>query len=149
MEHTHNGSEGIAEQEEADSAASMGAKKVERIAQQSKGLIDDVKDWVDLKIQLLEMELQEKVFGYVVVGVVGVLALVFFFITIALGLGLWLGHPFWGFLIVTGVMVGVAGLTYWIKIARGKPKTPVAESDQKTLPPASDQKKLPPGVPEA
>ena len=149
MEHTHNGSEEVAEHEQANGTASMGAKKVERIARQSKGLIDDVKDWVDLKIQLLEMELQEKVFGYVVVGVVGVLALVFLFITMALGLGMWLGHPFWGFLIVTGLMVCIAGLTYWIKIARGKPKAPVAKPDQKALPVASDQKKLPPGAPKA
>lgn len=143
MEHTNNGSEAKGDAAASRSAVATGAKKVERIAKQSKGLLDDVRDWIDLKIELLEIELQEKVLGYAVVGTLGVLALVFLFITIALGLGIWLGHPVWGFLIVTVVMLGLAGITYRLKIAPPKAKKPVPQPQHTALPEGDSPKQLP------
>ncbi|WP_456425121.1 phage holin family protein [Rhodocaloribacter sp.] len=92
-----------------------GANKVERLARETRGLIDDVKDWVDLKIQLVQMEVEERVeqklnqalLGAMLV-VVAFLALVFALTALALGLGSWLGHDAWGFLAVTGLLALVA-----------------------------------------
>lgn len=132
-----------------------GAKKVERIAQESKGLFDDVKDWIDLKIKFTWLEVQAEVAARkkdavvgVMVGVLGVLGIVFALLTVALGLGAWLGHPAWGFLIVTGVLFLVAGLLYGVHFSR-REKTagaPDEAAPQKQLAAQDEQKKLPPGA---
>lgn len=93
-----------------------GGSKVDRIALHTKGLVDDVKTWVELKMKLTQLEIEERldakvnamVIGLAVAGV-GLLALVFALITLALGLGAWLGHPAWGFLVVTVLLLLVAG----------------------------------------
>lgn len=94
-----------------------GSNKIERITQHSRELVDDLTDWVELKIKLTQLEVQEKidakVNGLIVKAmpmVVGALGGLFLLVTIALGLGWLLGHPFWGFLIVTGVLLAVAGI---------------------------------------
>ena len=152
MEQTKEHSAVKAEDATPERPSAFGAKKVERIAQQSKGLIDDVKDWIDLKITLVELEIREKVkarqedaITYALVGFLAVLALVFLLITVALGLGAWLGHPAWGFLIVTGILAGVAGLLYALHTSRRKKDTLEGKPDPKTLTASEDQKQLPPG----
>ena len=98
------------------------ANKVERLARETRGLIDDVKDWVDLKIQLVQMEVEERVerklnqalLG-VMLAVVAFLALVFALTAVALGLGSWLGHDAWGFLAVTGLLALVAAALRLLK----------------------------------
>jgi uncharacterized membrane protein YqjE len=85
--------------------------KAQRLAQHTQGLIDDLKTWVDLRIELAQMELEERVeakankiaLGVAIGGIV-LLAVVFGLVTLALGLGAWLGHPAWGFLIVTALL---------------------------------------------
>lgn len=93
-----------------------GANKVERIAQHTRGLVDDLTAWVDLKLKHTQLEVEEKVQRKIADVVVKVIPLVvfalcglFLLVTIALGLGWWLGHPFWGFLIVTAGL-GLTGL---------------------------------------
>ncbi len=92
----------------SDHLLPSGANKVERIAQHSKALVDDLTAWVDLKVKLTKLEvehtIQEKtseVVVKVIPLVVFALAGFFLLVTVALGLGWLLGHPFWGFLIVT------------------------------------------------
>ncbi|QXD16092.1 phage holin family protein [Rhodocaloribacter litoris] len=93
------------------------ATRLERIALHTRGLVEDVKEWVDLKIQLVQVQIEERIeerlnraaLG-VVLGVVVLLALVFALTAAALGLGAWLGHSAWGFLVVAGVLLVVAGL---------------------------------------
>ena len=135
---------------------SKGAKKVERIAQQSIELFDDIKAWIDLKIKFTWLEVQAKIDAKkqdvlvgALLGVLGVLGIVFALITGALGLGAWLGHPAWGFLIVTGLLFLTAGLVYWAHFSRGKKKKKslAAVSEQKQLGAQDGQKKLPPGSP--
>ena len=140
------------EKKAPDRRFTKGTNKVERIAQESKGLFDDVRDWIDLKIKLTELEFREKIKArqddivtLAVVGFLGVMALVFLLVAAALGLGAWLGHPAWGFLIVTGILSGIAGLLYWAHFSRGKKKAVKPEPTQKKLAAPSDQKKLPPG----
>lgn len=132
--------------------SALGAKKVERIAQQSKGLFDDVKEWIDLKITLIELEIRQKIearrddaITFALIGFLGVTALVFLLIAVALGLGAWLGHPAWGFLIVTGILAGVAGLLYGAHASRRKKGNLEDTPDRKPLTASTDQKQLPPG----
>ncbi len=121
-----------------------GANKVERLARETRGLIDDVKDWVDLKIQLVQIEMEERLerklnqalLG-VILAVVAFLALVFALTALALGLGSWLGHDAWGFLAVTGLLALVA-----VALRLLKPRMVKMRDEE---PPARDQ--TPPAAP--
>ena len=88
------------------------AGKVQRITQQTRNLVDDVKSWVELKMTLTQMEIEEKVDEKVNEAVTGAVVAALFFLAAllgltaaALGIGEWLGHPAWGFLIVMGVLL--------------------------------------------
>jgi hypothetical protein len=99
-----------------------GENKLERMATHTKGLVGDFRDWVDLRIKLTKLEILEEVDAKVnealigvLVAAVGLLACVFLLVTIALGLGAWLGHPAWGFLIVTLALFLFAGIVHAVK----------------------------------
>ncbi|MBT8401726.1 MAG: phage holin family protein [Rhodothermia bacterium] len=86
--------------------------KIQRLSRQTRSLVDDVKSWVELKMTLTQMEIEEKVDEKVNEAVNGaVIAAMFFMAALfgltagALGLGHWLGHPAWGFLIVMALML--------------------------------------------
>lgn len=73
-----------------------------------EAVADDVKDWVGLKLQLYKLDTELKVNGLIRKLILAVVGLIFFFfamVSIALGLGMWLGNAFWGFLIVSGVLL--------------------------------------------
>lgn len=79
-----------------------------RIAGETRGLVEDLREWIDLRIDLAVLELEERVDEFrneVALGITlaffGFFAALFVFTTVALGLGWLLGHPFWGFLIVS------------------------------------------------
>lgn len=123
-----------------------GRGKIERITDQSKGLVDDITSWVELKLKLTQLEVQQKVEGKINEVVVKVIPLVFLalaglflLVTAALGLGWWLGHPFWGFLIVT-VVLGLVGVVLQKKSAAirkaitGEATTRVAEKRLRPTP---------------
>lgn len=81
---------------------------MERIAGHAQGVVADLRRWVDLRVDLAVMDLEAKLderLNAVVIGIIlavfGGLAAFFTLVTVALGLGWLLGHPFWGFLIVT------------------------------------------------
>ena len=156
MEQTTEGPEVVAEDETPGRPFSKGAKKVESIAQQSKGLFDDVKEWIDLKIQFTWLDIQAKIDAVkqdalvgAIVAVLGILGVIFALLTGALGLGAWLGHPAWGFLIVTGLLFLIAGVVFWWHFERGKKndKSPEAPSEHKELEAQDNQKRLPPAAP--
>lgn len=140
-----------------DGPFSKGTKKVERIAQQSKELFDDVKEWIDLKIKFTRLEIEaelnavkQDVFFGAVVAVLGVLGLIFALLTAALGLGAWLGHPAWGFLIVTVVLLLTTFVVYQVHFEQGKKKKKKSSDvspEQKQLDAQADQKMLPPTTP--
>lgn len=86
--------------------------KLGRIAGHTQGLVEDLREWIDLRIDLAILEVEEKVDelrNEVALGLTlaffGFFASLFVFTTAAIGLGWLLGHPFWGFLIVTGVLL--------------------------------------------
>lgn len=90
-----------------------GNTKLTRITQHTRGLVEDLTSWVELRIQLAQIELEERIEAKAnqlalnaVLGVVAGLAGLFALLTLAFALGAWLGHPAWGFLIVT-VLLGL------------------------------------------
>lgn len=93
--------------------------KVQRMGSNARGLFDDFTSWVELRLRLLQLDVQERVQGKIdeviikaAPVVVGLLAGFFALITVALFVGWALGHPAWGFLVVTGVLLLIAGALY-------------------------------------
>ncbi|WP_022834775.1 phage holin family protein [Salisaeta longa] len=87
--------------------------KLQRMAAHTQGLVEDLREWVDARIDLALIEAEEQADARInqaiqqgVVAAVGALTGLFALLTVAWGLGWLLGHPFWGFLIVT-VLLGV------------------------------------------
>lgn len=88
------------------------SSKVQRIASQTKGLVEDVKSWVDLKVSLAQIDIEDKVNvrlnSAIVNGAVAILALgVVFFLLVAaaLALGAWLDNTVYGFLLVAAALL--------------------------------------------
>jgi hypothetical protein len=97
--------------------------KLGRIAGHTQGLVEDLREWMDLRIDLAILEVEEKVDALrneVALGVTlaffGFFAALFAFTTAALGLGWLLGHPFWGFLIVSVLLLAIVAT-----LARARP----------------------------
>ena len=91
--------------------------KIERISGHTKGLFDELRSWVDLRVQLVQVEIEEKIDAkvnaitlQVALGICVFLIVVFALVTLALGLGAWLGHAGWGFGIVTALLILVTGV---------------------------------------
>lgn len=98
--------------------------KLGRIAGHTRGLVEDLREWIDLRLDLAILEMEERVDDLrneVALGItlafLGFFAAMFVFTTIALGLGWVLGHPFWGFLIVSVVLVLTA-----VALAKSRPE---------------------------
>lgn len=88
-----------------------------RITDHTQDIVDDLKAWVELRIGLAQLEVYQKVeesinkiILAVIVAFLGFFVFMFGATAAALGLGAWLGHPAWGFLIVTAVLAIVAGI---------------------------------------
>jgi hypothetical protein len=86
--------------------------KVGRISDQLAGLSTDVREIVELRIELLKREVMEQVEGRIssvkgqaLVAGLAALTAMFLLVAIALGIGMLLGHAFWGFLVVTGIFL--------------------------------------------
>lgn len=86
--------------------------KVQRILSQLQGLLEDLRTWIDLRLDLAILkveeridELQNNVALGLTLAVFGFFAALFSLTTIALGVGWLLGHPFWGFLAVSVALV--------------------------------------------
>jgi hypothetical protein len=87
--------------------------RLQRITEQTQGLVQDLTSWIELRIELARLEIEERIearandiaLGVILAGL-GALTGVFGLITVALALGALLGHAAWGFLIVT-VLLGV------------------------------------------
>jgi uncharacterized membrane protein YqjE len=103
-----------------------GANKVERIAQHTKGLAEDVTSWVELRLKLAQIEIEERIdakvndlAGKAVVAGLAALGALFALVTLALGaaaLGVAIGLSqtlslFLGFLLVT-ILLFVAALVF-------------------------------------
>jgi fatty acid desaturase len=84
--------------------------------------VDDVKSWVDLKMQLTQLEVEARVedkvneaTAGVLIAIIAALALVFLLIAAAIAIGNWLGNAVWGFLIVAAGLVVLTLVTWAAK----------------------------------
>lgn len=93
--------------------------KARRIGEETRGLIDDVAAWAELRWRLVQMDVQ----GYirqkideaalkVALAVAGLFTVLFALVTLALFAGWLFGRPVWGFLTVTGLLLLCTGLLY-------------------------------------
>lgn len=107
---------------------------VDRLGQHTRGLVDDVKEWVDLRIQLLQAEIRDQIKGKVnelvfkhfpkiLPIVLGALSGYFVLMALAFGIGALLGHPVWGFLIV-GLLLGAGAFGLYKYYQREAPLNP-------------------------
>lgn len=99
-----------------------GAKGLARLREETQGLVADVREWVELRIELAQLEVEERIDERLnqlllaaIMALIMLFIAIFLLITIALGLGWWLGHPMWGFLIVTGVLALTGGAMYRLR----------------------------------
>lgn len=91
--------------------------KLRRIASHTQGLVGDLREWIDLRLDLALLEMEERVDELrnemalgLVSALIGFFAALFVLTTVALGVGWLLGHSFWGFLIVSGLLLGGLGI---------------------------------------
>lgn len=131
----------------------VGRNKMTRITEHSKGLVGDLTNWLELKMKLVQVEIEEKIDARVnqlvsVAIVAGIALLGVVFLLISLGMGaaalliaIGLSRPlsyFLGFLAVTLVLFALAGILQSMKphlMDIGKKQAEVEE------------KKLTPGIP--
>lgn len=93
--------------------------KVQRIGSQTRGLFEDFTSWVELRLRLFQVDVQDRIRKKVDEAIikaapvaVGLLGGFFALVTAALFIGWALGHPAWGFLIVTGLLFLTTGALY-------------------------------------
>jgi hypothetical protein len=84
---------------------------VSRLAGESRALFDDLREWVDLRVQLVQVDIEERiekaaneVIAVIMVVVLGLFALAFLLHGLAIWIGTALGGTHWGYLIVAGIL---------------------------------------------
>ena len=88
--------------------------RFDRISGQTKGLVDDVKEWVDLRVRLVQMDLEDRInvianqtiLTLVIIGIGGA-SMLFGLFAAAFGMGLLLGNNALGFLAMS-VLLAIA-----------------------------------------
>lgn len=95
---------------------------VQRLRQQLGMLVEDLRAWVELRLKLTQLEIEERIEARMrqllmraLAGVLAGLAVVFGLVAVALGLGSWLGHPAWGFLGVALFSAGLAAILHALR----------------------------------
>ena len=119
--------------------------KLGRLTAEAKGLVADTREWVDAKLRLFELEIEEKIDAFAsrfiataVVVFFAALALIFALVSGALGLGQWWGSDALGFLAVGGLLFLIAGVVHLLRprFVRGSLGATESEDDTKRLPEA-------------
>jgi hypothetical protein len=95
---------------------------MENIKDKYENLVDHIKDYVNNRIELAKlMAIEKGALGvsnaatYIMLAFLGIFFVIFFSITLAVGLGLLLGNMFLGFLIVTLIYLITAVLLFYNK----------------------------------
>ena len=127
-----------------------GGGKVERITQQTKSLAQDVTSWIDLKIKLTRLEVEETVEEkkkeaavWAAIGVFGALAGLFALVALGLGFGalliaIGLSRPlsyFLGFLLLTLILAAIAFALFKLKPRLTEPDTKKVAVEEERLSP--------------
>lgn len=95
-----------------------GNKGETKLTDDIKELASLVKDWAEVGLERSKVEIEYRINQMLlqfIAVVIGIFVLFFVLITVALGLGLWLDNPFWGFLIVSVVLVVSVVILRWMR----------------------------------
>lgn len=111
----------------------------QRLRQQTQELVEDLRAWVELRLTLAQMEIEERIETQIrrlllrlLIGALAGLGAVFVLVAGALGLGDWLGHAGWGFLVVALGLIAVAAGLHFSRRRSSKAEpavTPAEEPD--------------------
>lgn len=100
----------------------MPSQHLQRLRRQMQELVEDLRAWVELRLTLTQLEIEERIEARIrqlllrlLVGMLAGLAVVFALVAAALGLGSWLGHPGWGFLVVALGLAAVAAVFHFAR----------------------------------
>lgn len=127
-----------------------------KLASESRGLIEDLREWVDLRMQLVQVDVEERIqavanqmAAMLVVLVFGLFTALFLLHGVSVLIGTALGNEAWGYLIVAaflGVMTLAVHLVKPTLITRSN-KESLGEEKQSTesLSPGNEPKQLTPG----
>ncbi len=93
--------------------------KVHRISSETRGLLEDFTSWIELRLRLVQLDAQSYIRRKIdeatlkaALVIVSLVSGLFMLITLALFAGWALGHPAWGFLVVTGLLFLWTGILY-------------------------------------
>ena len=118
---THAAPQGAAEGGDARRRTS-GDGPMGRLANESRALFDDLREWVDLRVQLVQVEVEERVeraanevISLMIVAVMALFAFSFLLHGVAVWIGTALGGTHWGYLIVAAFLTL---LTFVLRTAR-------------------------------
>ncbi len=131
--------------------------KIERIAGQTAGLVEDLKSWFELKMEFILLNFKDEVKSiakeefrdagkeiafHIAFAALLLIAAFFILMALAFGLGAWLGHPGWGFLAVAGILSFIALIVRVVAKRQGRRKkaagkVPLLEDTQNRLPPST------------
>lgn len=85
--------------------------RISRFAGESRALFDDLREWVDLRVQLVQVEIEERIekmaneaISLIMVAVVGLFAVAFLLHGLAIWISDALGAQQWGYLIMALVL---------------------------------------------
>ena len=94
------------------------------VLEKAESLAAHLKEYVNLKLDVVKLSIAEKtsallanLFAGIIVGVLLLFVIVFGGIAGALALSAWIGKPYAGFLVVAGLFLLIAGITW---LAKGK-----------------------------
>lgn len=137
-------------------SAPPSTSRVERITDHLSALSVDLREWVELRIELAKAEVRETVDDVkgkakrkgVTIGLVAVAALLalyglgFVFGAISAGFAEWLGHEAWGDAVTALLIFVIAGILVWIAKRRLDQDSAIeaharVDSPQAALPPAT------------
>lgn len=96
--------------------------KIYRIVSDMRGLVEDLQKWIDLRLDLAILEVEERIDELrndvalgITVAIFGFFAALFSLTTLALGIGWLLGRAFWGFLAVTITLILIVSVLQAVK----------------------------------
>ncbi len=96
--------------------------RMETIASESRGLFEDIKEWVDLRVQLVQLEIEERiektanqVISVIAVVILALFTVLFLFHALALLAAEWLGNPALGYLAVGGLLALITTILHLAK----------------------------------
>ena len=126
------------------------AGRLSAIADETRNLAADIKEWVDLRVQLAQMEIEERIdkitnqiIGLVVVVVVALFAVLFLLMALAIWIGGMLESEALGYVVVGGGQLLITALIRLLEPNFTGSGDKKEEEKKPALPQAKEEKALP------